>query len=85
MYPTFASQDPRDPERWVVRLRGWVHRPRELGIKRLAAVVALAHYYRVRPDEYDIFLRRIYPFVVRNRAGREVDLVCSHLGSSYNY
>jgi len=66
----------------VVRFRGWVHRPRELGIKRLAAVVALAQYYRVRSDEYDIFLRRIYPFVVRNRAGRELDLVCSHLVSS---
>lgn len=76
LFPTLAYRDHDDPQHWRIQLHGWIYRPRDLGVKRVFSVAGLVRLYRVRPDEYDVFLRRIGPFIVRNRCHRSVTLQC---------
>ena len=41
LYPTFANQDREHPGSWRVHVRGWIYRPRDIGMRHLTAAAAL--------------------------------------------
>ena len=78
LYPTFANQDREHPGSWRVHVRGWIYRPRDIGMRHLTAAAAPMRYLRIRPGqaEYHQFAQRTCYFVVRNRRGSSVAIQC---------
>lgn len=72
-FPTCGFLD-EERQSWVAPMHGWLFRPDEGSLARRFALGTLRRALDIEPtpDEEPVFLRRAWPFVVDNVAGREL-------------